>query len=116
MAFQLPKAARLIENPSAEELQQMTAGMPTARWTKYGNVNVQTRVLARATPSTFIVADDPDPGVERTRCSPGHRFGSLDHTMSVEARSALDWPWSGHVVSELLQNRLSQNAEGGVQR
>src|ERR671918_139516 len=50
MAFQLPKAARLLENPSAEELQQLTAGMPTARWT----------------PSTFIVTDDPDPGVEQT--------------------------------------------------
>src|SRR5919106_1080191 len=50
MAFQLPKAARLLENPSAEELQQLTAGMPTAR----------------STPSTFIVTDDPDPGVEQT--------------------------------------------------
>src|ERR671919_2620799 len=66
MAFQLPKAARLLENPSAEELQQLTAGMPTARWTKYRNINVQTRVLARSTPSTFIVTDDPDPGVEQT--------------------------------------------------
>jgi phosphoenolpyruvate carboxykinase (ATP) len=66
MAFQLPKAARLLENPSPEELQQLTAGMPTARWTKYGNVNVQTEVLARSTPSTFIVTDDPDPGLERT--------------------------------------------------
>jgi phosphoenolpyruvate carboxykinase (ATP) len=66
MAFQLPKAARLLENPSPEELQQLTAEMPTARWTKYGNVNVQTEVLARSTPSTFIVTDDPDPGLERT--------------------------------------------------
>jgi len=66
MAFQIPKAARLLENPSPEELQQLTAGMPTARWTKYGNVNVQTEVLARSTPSTFIVTDDPDPGLERT--------------------------------------------------
>src|ERR671919_2807951 len=66
MAFQLPKAARLIENPSPEELQQLAAEMPTARWTKYGNLNVQTEVLARSNPSTFIVDDDPDPGVERT--------------------------------------------------
>jgi phosphoenolpyruvate carboxykinase (ATP) len=66
MAFQLPKAARLLENPSPDELQQLTAGMPTARWTKYGNINVQTEVLARSTPSTFIVTDDPDPGLERT--------------------------------------------------
>jgi phosphoenolpyruvate carboxykinase (ATP) len=66
MAFQLPRAARTIVNPSAEELQQRAAEMPGARWTKYGNVNVQTEVLARSTPSTFIVDDDPDPGVERT--------------------------------------------------
>src|ERR687891_3027401 len=66
MAFQLPKAARLLENPGPEELQQLAAGMPTARWTKYGNVNVQTEVLARSTLSTFIVTDDLDPGLERT--------------------------------------------------
>ena len=66
MLFRLPKAARVIENPSPEELQQLAARMPTARWTKYGNVNVQTKVLARSTPSTFIVTDDPDPGVPRT--------------------------------------------------
>jgi phosphoenolpyruvate carboxykinase (ATP) len=66
MAFQLPKAARLLENPSPEELQQMASGMPSARWTKYGNVNVQTKVLARSTLSTFIVTDDADSGLVRT--------------------------------------------------
>jgi phosphoenolpyruvate carboxykinase (ATP) len=66
MAFQLPRAASVLENPSAEELQERSAGMPTARWTRYGNVNVQTEVLARSTPSTFIVTDDPDPGVAQT--------------------------------------------------
>src|SRR5439155_18933819 len=63
MLFRLPEAARVIANPSPEELQQLTARMPSARWTKYGNLNVQTNVLARSTPSTFIVTDDPDPGV-----------------------------------------------------
>jgi len=66
MAFQVPQAAGVISNPSESELQELAARMPTARWTKYGNVNVQTEVLARSTPSTFIVTDDPDPGVERT--------------------------------------------------
>ena len=66
MAFQLPQAAGVITNPSESELQELAARMPTARWTKYGNVNVQTEVLARSTPSTFIVTDDPDPGVDRT--------------------------------------------------
>jgi phosphoenolpyruvate carboxykinase (ATP) len=66
MLFRLPKAARVHENPSPGELQELAARMPNARWTKYGNVNVQTRVLARSTPSTFIVADDPDRAVPRT--------------------------------------------------
>jgi phosphoenolpyruvate carboxykinase (ATP) len=66
MAFQVPQAAGVISNPSESELQELAARMPTARWTKYGNVNVQTEVLARSTPSTFIVTDDPDPGVDRT--------------------------------------------------
>jgi phosphoenolpyruvate carboxykinase (ATP) len=66
MAFQLPRAASVLENPSAEELQERSATMPTARWTRYGNVNVQTEVLARSTPSTFIVTDDPDSGLAQT--------------------------------------------------
>jgi phosphoenolpyruvate carboxykinase (ATP) len=66
MAFQPPQAAGVISNPTETKLQELAARMPTARWTKYGNVNVQTEVLARSTPSTFIVTDDPDPGIERT--------------------------------------------------
>jgi phosphoenolpyruvate carboxykinase (ATP) len=66
MLFRLPEAARVIENPDEHELQELTAKMPEARWTRYGNLNVQTKVLARSTPSTFIVDDDPDPGLSRT--------------------------------------------------
>ena len=66
MLFRLPDAAGVIANPTVEELQQLAARMPTARWTKYGNLNVQTEVLARSTPSTFIVADEPEPGIART--------------------------------------------------
>jgi phosphoenolpyruvate carboxykinase (ATP) len=66
MAFRLPQAANLIQHPGEDELQQLAAKMPTARWTKYGNVNTQTEVLARSTPSTFIVTDEPGPGVPRT--------------------------------------------------
>ncbi|MDQ3867521.1 MAG: phosphoenolpyruvate carboxykinase [Actinomycetota bacterium] len=63
--FRLPEATVVHDNPSPEELQQLAAKMPNARWTRYGNLNVQTRVLARSTPSTFVVSDDPDPGVPR---------------------------------------------------
>src|SRR6266536_1359741 len=45
MAFRLPAAARVIENASP---------------TKYGNLNVQTEVLARSKRSTYLVTDEPD--------------------------------------------------------
>jgi phosphoenolpyruvate carboxykinase (ATP) len=40
--------------------------MPNARSTRYGNLNVQTEVLARSNPSTFIVSDALEPGITRT--------------------------------------------------
>jgi phosphoenolpyruvate carboxykinase (ATP) len=60
MAFRLPRAARVIDNPSAEEIKQLAAQMPNARWTRYGNLNVQTEVLARSNRSTFLVTDEQD--------------------------------------------------------
>src|SRR5947208_1863340 len=60
MLFRLPQAKRVIENPSAEAVKELAAKMPTARPTKYGNLNVQTQVLARSKRSTFLVTDEPD--------------------------------------------------------
>jgi phosphoenolpyruvate carboxykinase (ATP) len=60
MLFRLPQAKRVIENPTPEEVKALTSKMPTARSTKYGNLNVQTNVLARSKGSTFLVTDDPD--------------------------------------------------------
>src|SRR6185369_13127616 len=57
--FVLPAARQVLENPTPEELQELAAAMPNARRTAYGNVNVQTRVLARSTGSTFLVSDEP---------------------------------------------------------
>ena len=48
-------AAELIVNPSQEDLHRFTRAMPNARDTEFGNVNVQTRVDARSTASTYIV-------------------------------------------------------------
>src|SRR5215212_9305998 len=56
----LPDAKSVRVNPSAEELKELAAKMPNARETKYGNLNVQTQVLARSKASTFLVLDDPD--------------------------------------------------------
>ncbi|MEA2411112.1 MAG: phosphoenolpyruvate carboxykinase [Thermoleophilaceae bacterium] len=56
----LPDAKSVRVNPSAEELKELAAKMPNARKTRYGNLNVQTEVLARSKASTFVVLDDPD--------------------------------------------------------
>ena len=64
--FRLPTAAAVYDNPSAEELQELTAKMPNARWTKYGNLNLETRVVSRSTASTFVISDEDDPGIPRT--------------------------------------------------
>src|SRR6266567_4607634 len=60
MAFRPPQAARVIENPSPDEVKALVAEMRTARKTKYGNLNIQTEVLARSKRSTFLVTDEPD--------------------------------------------------------
>src|SRR6266446_5509761 len=60
MLFRLPPAERVIENPSPAEVKELAAKMPTARPTRYGNLNVQTEVLARSKRSTFLVTDEPD--------------------------------------------------------
>src|SRR5207253_1003012 len=56
----IPRSRRLIENPSAEELRDLTAAMPNARRTVFDNYNVHTRVDARSTKSTYIVTDHPE--------------------------------------------------------
>src|SRR2546423_4432859 len=60
MAFRPPRAAHVHENPTAEELKELTAQMPNARETRYGNLNVQTEVVSRSKASTYIVTDEPD--------------------------------------------------------
>ena len=60
MAFALPAARSVLQNPTQAELHALAKTMPNARETSYGAVNVQTRVLSRSKGSTFIVADDPE--------------------------------------------------------
>ncbi|MDH4333743.1 MAG: phosphoenolpyruvate carboxykinase [Chloroflexota bacterium] len=55
----LPSARSVRWNPEAEELQQLTARMPQARRTSFGNYNVQTQVVNRSAASTYLVTDDP---------------------------------------------------------
>ena len=52
-------ANKIYDNPTPEELRAFTEQMPTCHITEFDNVNVQTRVTSRSSPSTFIVTDDP---------------------------------------------------------
>src|SRR5215211_2429439 len=56
----LPAAKSVRTHPTAELLKAHDAHMPNARRTRYENLNVQTRVLARSKASTFVIADDPE--------------------------------------------------------
>lgn len=59
-------AKKIHDNPSSDELRRLTEQMPNARVTEFGSVNVQTRVSARSSQSTFVVTDDPDFTDKRT--------------------------------------------------
>ena len=52
MAFRLPPAASVIENPSPDEVKELASGMPNARATRYGNLNVSSEVVNRSKRST----------------------------------------------------------------
>jgi phosphoenolpyruvate carboxykinase (ATP) len=62
----IPASKRLIENPTAEQLRDLTALMPNARRTIYDNYNVHTRVDSRSTKSTYIVTDRPQEHTAQT--------------------------------------------------
>jgi phosphoenolpyruvate carboxykinase (ATP) len=79
--FRLPDAADVYDNPSPKELQALAGRMPNARWTRHGNLNVQTRVVARSSNSTFVVSDDPEPGGPKT-------ISSEDAAMWAERQDA----------------------------
>ncbi|MBI4229385.1 MAG: phosphoenolpyruvate carboxykinase [Planctomycetes bacterium] len=49
----------VIFHPSPEDLFTLTGEMPSARKTRYGTWNVQTKVLARSKGSTRVVSDRP---------------------------------------------------------
>ncbi|MEA2646925.1 MAG: phosphoenolpyruvate carboxykinase [Chloroflexota bacterium] len=56
----VPEAKELIWNPSATELQELTAEMPNARRSEFGNLNIQSAVDSRSKASTYVVTDHPD--------------------------------------------------------
>ena len=63
MPAPLPPARSVAENPTQEQLREwVLEQMPKDRTTvtEFGNINYRARILARLTPSTFIVTDEPN--------------------------------------------------------
>jgi phosphoenolpyruvate carboxykinase (ATP) len=57
----LPPAASVETNPTQEQLRAWVLElMPNVVVTEFGNINYTARILARLTPSTFIVTDEPN--------------------------------------------------------
>ena len=54
------EAKSAARNPGPDELQAMTAAMPSARKTAFGNYNVTTKVTSRSAASTYIATDEPE--------------------------------------------------------
>ena len=74
----LPDGKSVRANPSPAELKQLAAKMPNARETRYGNLNVQTEVLARSKASTFLILDDPEASSQQaTSREEGDRIARL---------------------------------------
>jgi phosphoenolpyruvate carboxykinase (ATP) len=74
----LPQARSVRFNPSASELQSLTARMPQARRTSFGNYNVQTKVVSRSKESTYLVTDDPAVTTGKAiSCKEGARVAAL---------------------------------------
>jgi phosphoenolpyruvate carboxykinase (ATP) len=62
----LPPAASIRWNPSPQQLRELTAKMPNARLTQFGNYDVQTEVVSRSKGSTYIVTDHPEQHTDQT--------------------------------------------------
>jgi len=63
----LPCPAKGIHwNPSREELRRLIEKMPNCRISRYGSVNVQTRVVSRSKASTYLVTDSPHDHSDQT--------------------------------------------------
>jgi phosphoenolpyruvate carboxykinase (ATP) len=77
MAFRLPPAASVIENPSPDEAKELTARMRNARTTRYGNLNVSTEVVSRSKRSTFLVTDEPDGQNQSITREEGLKWGEV---------------------------------------
>jgi phosphoenolpyruvate carboxykinase (ATP) len=91
MLFRLPEAAGVIDKPTADELQELSAKMRNAQWTRFGSVNVQTEVVNRSKGSTFIVTDEPDGQNQSITVEEGERWAAhQDEYIAGQEMVAID--------------------------
>src|SRR5437762_4684323 len=101
----LPDGKSVRVNPTPEELKELAAKMPNARETRYGNLNVQTEVLARSKASTFLVLDDPESSSQQAISrEEGERIARLqDEYIGCRDMIVVD----GHIVNESYFSSLA---------
>jgi phosphoenolpyruvate carboxykinase (ATP) len=106
MLFRLPDAASVVENPDPQALKELAARMPNALPTRYGNLNVQTKVVNRSKGSTFIVTDEPDGQNQAISREEGERWAELqDRYIAGQAMVVVDG-YIGNDPEERVATRL----------
>src|SRR5437899_10891731 len=86
----VPEARRLIENPSAGTLRELTARMPNARRTIFDNYNVHTRVDSRSTRSSYVVTDRPqEHTMQAVSRAEGHKSARIQDAYIREQATVL---------------------------
>ena len=115
------KARSIVFRPTADELRELTEAMPQARLTEFGNVNVQTKVLARSKKSTYIVTDTPDDHSDQTiGTEEGERIARLQDDYIADQDMVVLDGFVGHAGEHRVPARLiieAANANiAGMQR
>jgi phosphoenolpyruvate carboxykinase (ATP) len=104
--FALPHSKRVLRNPSATELNALAGEMPNARRTADGNVNVQTRVLARSKGSTFLVSDEPIGTNQVMSRADYERMAAIQDAYIADREMILVEGWIGSDPAERTGARL----------
>lgn len=82
----LGNSGEVIFNPSNEVLRTLVEAMPTARVTEFGNMRVETEVLARSKASTYIITDNPSEHTDQTiSVAEGARMAALQDAHMANA-------------------------------
>jgi phosphoenolpyruvate carboxykinase (ATP) len=92
--------------PSRAELRAFTERMPTARPTRYGSVNVGTRVTERSTAATFVVANGRHPASRTISSEVAARFARLQDEYLAGHRSVVVDGHLGHTDRARTPARL----------